>query len=101
MSLSIPLPRNILRYILQLNPRRTFQLAHLPIRAIRFITDPVVDMVALVIQITLFGPFLRTCQRLLDAGFFRPILDEGRVKGIGEVLTSTVSLFSMTAETVF
>ena len=51
-------------------------------------------MVGLVLQITLIGPFLRACQKFGDAGFFRLILSEGRVKDVTETLAYTVSLFS-------
>lgn len=52
-------------------------------------------MVGLALQIVLFGPLLRTCQRVVDAGFFRFMLGENRVKDVTEVLTSTVSPFFM------
>jgi len=52
-------------------------------------------MVGLVLQIAFFGPLLRTCQRLVDAGFFRFILGEDRVRDVTEAFASTVSLFSV------
>lgn len=44
---------------LKLNPRRSMQLLHLPLRAIRFITDPIVDFVLYVIAHTVVPPLIR------------------------------------------
>jgi len=79
----------------KLDPRRTIQLVHLLIRGIQFITDPVVNTVGLVPQKLLFGPLLRTCQKLVGAGFFHSVPGEYRARDVTQALASTVSLFSM------
>ncbi|KAF7976370.1 hypothetical protein HWV62_6933 [Athelia sp. TMB] len=46
--------------LLSLNPQRFLQIIHLPIRAMRIVTDPVVDLVAFTLQHVLLPPVLRT-----------------------------------------
>ncbi|KAH8104046.1 hypothetical protein BXZ70DRAFT_888328, partial [Cristinia sonorae] len=55
--------------LLALNPRRSMQLLHLPLRAIRFITDPIVDFVVYMISRTLVPPFLRLCESVVTLIF--------------------------------
>ncbi|OJT03305.1 ERAD-associated E3 ubiquitin-protein ligase doa10 [Trametes pubescens] len=42
--------------LLSLNPRRAMQILHLPLRAIRIVTDPIVDTVLLVVSRLLVAP---------------------------------------------
>ncbi|PFH51012.1 hypothetical protein AMATHDRAFT_143498 [Amanita thiersii Skay4041] len=51
--------------LLSLDPHRTIQLMHLPIRAIRIITDPVVDSAVYLIAEFFLPPVIRTLGRLL------------------------------------
>ena len=53
-----PLLRCELNAVTQLDPHRTLQLLHLPIRAIRIVTDPVVDFaVYLIVELLLPSAF--------------------------------------------
>jgi len=76
------------------------QLVHLPIRGIRFLTDPIVDLFGLGLQFFFVGPLLRICGRFADAGFFRFILGENGVRDVTDALTSTVSISPFTTWTV-
>ncbi len=50
----------------QLDPRRFLQILHLPIRAIRLLTDPVVDTVVYVITEIIFPQYLMVGRGLFD-----------------------------------
>lgn len=51
----------------QLDPRRFLQVLHWPIRAIRFITDPVVDLVLYLIARTVVPPLSRVSHAILES----------------------------------
>ncbi|KAG7444454.1 uncharacterized protein BT62DRAFT_952269 [Guyanagaster necrorhizus] len=52
--------------LLSLDPRRFLQILHLPIRAIRLLTDPVVDTIVYVISEVIFPQYLTVGRGLLD-----------------------------------
>lgn len=66
-----------------MDPQRALQILHLPIRAIRVITDPIVDFVVYLLVELLLPPALRTIYKLtqlvLSIGliFIRLMLGEG------------------------
>jgi len=55
--------------LLALNPRRSVQLLHLPLRAIRFVTDPIVDLVLYLIARTVVPPLIRLGESAAKVGF--------------------------------
>ncbi|KAF8629103.1 hypothetical protein AX15_003588 [Amanita polypyramis BW_CC] len=55
--------------LLSLDPQRTLQLLHLPIRAIRIITDPIVDLVVYLLVELLFPSAFRTFCKLARVAF--------------------------------
>ncbi|KAK0203078.1 hypothetical protein DFS33DRAFT_1344825 [Desarmillaria ectypa] len=52
--------------LLSLDPRRFLQILHLPIRAIRLLTDPIVDTVAYIISEIIFPQYLIVGRGLFD-----------------------------------
>jgi len=52
-----------------LDPQRFLQILHLPIKAMRIVTDPVVDSVVFIIMEFVLPPFLRLARRLVDIVF--------------------------------
>ncbi|TCD71774.1 hypothetical protein EIP91_003117 [Steccherinum ochraceum] len=55
--------------LLALNPRRSVQLVHFPLRAIRFVTDPVVDLVLYLVARTLVPPLVRLGESVATVAF--------------------------------
>ncbi len=51
----------------QLDPRRFLQVLHWPIRAIRFITDPAVDLILYLIARTVLPPLSRMSHLVLNS----------------------------------
>ncbi|THH29527.1 hypothetical protein EUX98_g4673 [Antrodiella citrinella] len=55
--------------LLALNPRRSVQLLHSPLRAIRFVTDPIVDLTLYLIARTIFPPLIRLGESIGNTTF--------------------------------
>ncbi|KAF8625036.1 hypothetical protein AX17_006950 [Amanita inopinata Kibby_2008] len=67
--------------LLSLDPHRTLQLLHLPIRAIRIITDPIVDLVVLLLAEFLLPPIYRTMSNVVILVWFSGALFAGLLWG--------------------
>jgi E3 ubiquitin-protein ligase MARCH6 len=84
LSVSIqhcPLPKCRLKAITQLDPHRTLQLLHLPIRAIRIVTDPVVDFVLYLIVDLLLPSAFRIVSNLTHLAFAVGLFAVGVILG--------------------
>jgi E3 ubiquitin-protein ligase MARCH6 len=60
---------SLLRKCAQLDPRRFLQILHFPIKAMRIITDPVVDSVVFLIMHFIFPPMLRAVNMIANLTF--------------------------------
>ncbi|KAJ8095074.1 hypothetical protein PM082_010293 [Marasmius tenuissimus] len=84
--------------LLSLDPTRVFHLAHLPIRAIRLITDPVVDGVVFLISHFVVPPYMRLGRFLwnllmtVTLSLIRVALGQGRADSAKDACISTFDL---------
>lgn len=91
---------HVTKYRLQLDPQRFLQILHLPIRAMRVITDPVVDTVAFFVVDLLFPPLLRLARQLVAYLFLSVInittktLGRSTADMVTKLVTNIVSPFT-------
>lgn len=78
--------------LIQLDPRRFLQVLHLPIRGMRFITDPIVDSVVYVIVKFLFPRLANLVQVVLR--LFILFITKSARGLLGSSTTSDISEFS-------
>lgn len=92
--------------LLSLDPQRFLQILHLPIRAMRVITDPVVDTVAFLVIDLLLPPFLRLARWLVAYFFLGGIhiitktLGRSTADGITELVTKTENRIAKLADKI-
>ena len=86
--------------LFQLNPHRFLQILHLPIRAMRIVTDPVVDSVAFLIKRFVLPPAFKALHLLLNLFAWFVTLIISTVAGqrsadtVSQKVSSTVINFS-------
>lgn len=84
-------------FCLQLDPHRFLQILHLPIRAIRILTDPVVDSIVYLVFHFVFPSIFRIGRRLFNLFFLSSLFFIGKVFGSNvsnRILESTALLVS-------
>ncbi|KAI0682125.1 hypothetical protein C8T65DRAFT_625163 [Cerioporus squamosus] len=82
--------------LLTLNPRRALQLVHLPLRLIRLITDPVVDIVLWLVSV-IFLPLIGRASRIALA----KVIGEGHTDKLTAVSSSAYTRISEVVDYVF